>query len=173
MNKDLDKDLQREEKFIQTLLGVVKDKRGLKHTLQFSKEYILNYLIARGVLSDDREQLIKELRMNTNYEAREVMELVNNYFRFKEALPEYNLIQNQKIDEASERYGTQFEKVGRKVLGIINKGNRQLCVDVSGLTEVILAEINNGGIQWKHNGVSTPEMKWIIDNTKHRMGISL
>ncbi len=171
--KNLDKELQKEEKFILPLLEVARDKRGLKHTLKYSREYILNFLIERGVLSETREKLIQELRNNTNYEPREIMELINSYFRFKEALPEFNLETNRRMDEASERYGTQFQKVGRKVLGIINRDNRNLCVDVSGLTEVVLAEINNGGIQWRNNGVSTPEMKWIIENTKHRMGVTL
>ena len=171
--KDLEKDLQREEKWILPLLEVARDKRGLKHTLKYSQEYILSFLIERGVLSSSRDGLIKELRNNTNYEPRKIMELVNSYFRFKEALPEFNVATNRRIDEASDKYGTQFQKVGKKVLGIINKDNRHLCVDVSGLTEVILAEINNGGIQWKYDGVSTPEMKWIIENTKHRMGVSL
>ena len=50
--KDLDKELQNEEKFIQPLLEVVRDKRGLNHAMKFSKEYILNFLIERGVLNN-------------------------------------------------------------------------------------------------------------------------
>ena len=36
-----------------------------------------------------------------------------------------------------------------------------------------LAEINNQGIEWKNNQISTPEMRWIVENTKYRMGILL
>jgi len=36
-----------------------------------------------------------------------------------------------------------------------------------------MAEINNQGITWKHNYLSTPEMKWIVNETKNRMGVSL
>ena len=88
--KDLDRYLKKEEKFIQPLLEVVRDKRGLKHTLKYSQEYILSFLIEKGVLSSSRGILIKELSNNTNYEPRKVMELVNSYFRFKEFLPEFN-----------------------------------------------------------------------------------
>lgn len=88
--RDLERYLQREEKFIQPLLEVVRDKRGLKHTLKYSQEYILSFLIEKGVLSSSRGILIKELSNNTNYEPRKVMELVNSYFRFKEFLPEFN-----------------------------------------------------------------------------------
>jgi ribosomal protein L9 len=171
--KNLDKELQSEEKFIIPLLEVVKDKRGMKHALKYSQEYILNFLIERGVLSETREKLIQELRNNTNYEPREIMELINSYFKWKEALPEFSLRINQRLDEASERYGTHFEKVGKKVLGIIQRDNQNLVVDVSGINEMVLAEVNNQGITWKNNEISTPEMRWVVENTKHRMGVSL
>ena len=48
-----------------------------------------------------------------------------------------------------------------------------MCVDVSGRIEKELAEINNQGIEWKNNQISTPEMRWIVENTKYRMGILL
>ena len=121
--KNLDKELESEEKFIIPLLEVVKDKRGMKHALKYSQEYILNFLIERGVLSESREKLIQELRNNTNYEPREIMELINSYFKWREALPEFSLRINQRLDEASERYGTEFQKVGKKVLGIIKRDN--------------------------------------------------
>jgi hypothetical protein len=171
--KNLDKELESEEKFIIPLLEVVKDKRGMKHALKYSQEYILNFLIERGVLSESREKLIQELRNNTNYEPREIMELINSYFKWREALPEVSVRINQRLDEASERYGTEFQKVGKKVLGIIKRDNQNLVVDVSGINEMVLAEVNNQGITWKNNQISTPEMRWVVENTKHRMGVSL
>ena len=171
--KNLEKELESEEKFIIPLLEVVKDKRGMKHALKYSQEYILNFLIERGVLSESREKLIQELRNNTNYEPREIMELINSYFKWREALPEFSLRINQRLDEASERYGTEFQKVGKKVLGIIKRDNQNLVVDVSGINEMVLAEVNNQGITWKNNQISTPEMRWVVENTKHRMGVSL
>jgi|TARA_B110000208_G_scaffold68149_1_gene88137 hypothetical protein len=171
--KNLDKELESEEKFIIPLLEVVKDKRGMKHALKYSQEYILNFLIERGVLSESREKLIQELRNNTNYEPREIMELINSYFKWREALPEFSLRINQRLDEASERYGTEFQKVGKKVLGIIKRDNQNLVVDVSGINEMVLAKVNNQGITWKNNEISTPEMRWVVENTKHRMGVSL
>ena len=171
--KNLDKELESEEKFIIPLLEVVKDKRGMKHALKYSQEYILNFLIERGVLSESREKLIQELRNNTNYEPREIMELINSYFKWREALPEFSLRINQRLDEASERYGTEFQKVGKKVLGIIKRDNQNLVVDVSGINEMVLAKVNNQGITWKNNQISTPEMRWVVENTKHRMGVSL
>ena len=145
----------------------------MKHALKYSQEYILNFLIERGVLSESREKLIQELRNNTNYEPREIMELINSYFKWREALPEFSLRINQRLDEASERYGTEFQKVGKKVLGIIKRDNQNLVVDVSGINEMVLAEVNNQGITWKNNQISTPEMRWVVENTKHRMGVSL
>lgn len=171
--KNIDEQLVKEEKFIQPLLEVVRDKRGLSHAMKFSREYILNFLIERGVLSGERQTLINELRTNTNYEPREVMELVNSFFKWREALPEFNLQINQRLDEASERYGTQFEKVGGRVLGIIQRDNRNLCVDVSGTNEMVLAELNNQGITWKNNNITTPQMRWIVENTKNKMGVLL
>ena len=171
--KDLDKELQNEEKFIQPLLEVVRDKRGLNHAMKFSKEYILNFLIERGVLNNQRDKLIQELRNNTNYESREIMELVNSYFKWRETLPEFNLQQNLRIDEASERYGTQFEKVGKKILGVIRRDNQNLVIDISGVNEMVLAEVNNQGINWRNNGISTPEMKWVVETTRNKMGVSL
>ena len=171
--KDLDRELQNEEKFIIPLLEVVKDKRGMKHALKFSREYILNFLIERGVLSETREKLIQELRNNTNYESREIMELVNSYFKWRETLPEFNLQQNLRIDEASERYGTEFQKVGNKLLGFIRRDNTNLVIDVSGVNEMVIAEVNNQGINWRNNQISSPEMRWIVESTRNKMGVSL
>lgn len=171
--RDIDTDLQKEEKFIIPMLEVVRDKRGLNHVMRFSQEYILNYLIERGVLSGSREQLIKELKENTNYDAREIMELINSFFKWREALPEFNLKINQRLDEASERYGTQFERVDKRVLGIINRDNRNLVIDVSGMNEMVLAEISNTGINWRNNQITTPQMRWVVEKTKNRMGVSL
>jgi len=169
--KNLDEELNREEKFIIPMLEVVRDKRGLNHTMQFSREYILNYLIERGVLSSSREHLIKELRDNTNYEPREIMELVNSFFKWRETLPEFSLEINKRLDEASERYGTQFEKVDKRVLGIVNRDNRNLVIDVSGMKEMVLAEIDNRGVNWLNNQISNPQMRWIVEQTKNRMGL--
>ena len=126
---------------------MVKDKRGMKHALKYSQEYILNFLIERGVLSESREKLIQELRNNTNYEPREIMELINSYFKWREALPEFSLRINQRLDEASERYGTEFQKVGKKVLGIIKRDNQNLVVDVSGINEMVYQQ-EPGSIIW-------------------------
>jgi len=38
---------------------------------------------------------------------------------------------------------------------------------------MVLAKVNNQGITWKNNEISTPEMRWVVENTKHRMGVSL
>ena len=171
--KNIEEELAREEKFILPLLEVVREKRGLNHAIKYSKEYILNYLIERGILSPIRETLVKELRVNTNYEPREIMELVNSYFKWKETLPEFTLEQNQRLDEATERYGTQFERVGKKILGVVNRDNRNLVIDVSGVKEMVLAEVNNSGVNWLNNQITTPEMRWVLDTTRKRMGVSL
>ena len=171
--ENIEEKLVKEEKFIQPLLEVVRDKRGLKHAMKYSKEYILNFLIEREVLSCHRNVLINELRKYTNYQTTEIMELVNSYFKWKVAFPTNTLQQNLQLDEASERYGTQFEKVGNKILGVVNRDNRNLVIDVSGVNEMVLAEINNGGINWRNNEITTPEMRWVIDTTKKRMGVSL
>lgn len=171
--KKIKEELAREEKFILPLLEVVREKRGLNHAIKYSKEYILNYLIERGILSPIRETLVKELRVNTNYEPREIMELVNSYFKWKETLPEFTLEQNQRLDEATERYGTQFERVGKKILGVVNRDNRNLVIDVSGVKEMVLAEVNNSGVNWLNNQITTPEMRWVLDTTRKRMGVSL
>lgn len=171
--KNLDEELKNEEKFIIPMLELVKDKRGLNHTILFSREYILNYLVERGVLSASREHLIQELRDNTNYEPREIMELVNSFFKWRETLPEFSLEINRKLDDASERYGTQFEKVDKRVLGIVNRDNRNLVIDVSGMNEMVLAEIDNRGVNWLNNQISNPQMRWIVEQTKDRMGVSL
>jgi len=88
--ENLDRDLQREKKWILPLLEVVKDKKGLKHTQKYSQIYILNFLIEKRVLSDSREKLIWQLKNNTNYTTNKIMELIDSYFLFKEFLPEFN-----------------------------------------------------------------------------------
>ena len=41
------------------------------------------------------------------------------------------------------------------------------------MNEMVLAEINNQGINWKNNNITTPQMRWIVENTKNKMGVLL
>ena len=72
-----------------------------------------------------------------------------------------------------DRYGTEFQKVGNKLLGFIRRDNTNLVIDVSGVNEMVIAEVNNQGINWRNNQISSPEMRWIVESTRNKMGVSL
>ena len=39
--------------------------------------------------------------------------------------------------------------------------------------EEAIAEVNNQGINWRNNQISSPEMRWIVESTRNKMGVSL
>ena len=60
-----------------------------------------------------------------------------------------------------------------KLLGFIRRDNTNLVIDVSGVNEMVIAEVNNQGINWRNNQISSPEMRWIVESTRNKMGVSL
>ena len=101
--KDLNKSLQQEEKFIIPLLSTMEILFGKNNLMKFSKEYILNFLIKRGVLSESKERLKQELISYTNFEKKEITRLVNSYFRIRKTLPEISKEINSKLNKLNKQ----------------------------------------------------------------------
>lgn len=56
---------------------------------------------------------------------------------------------------------------------LTRRDNTNLVIDVSGVNEMVIAEVNNQGINWRNNQISSPEMRWIVESTRNKMGVSL
>ena len=67
--------------------------------LKYSKEIVLDFLIERGYLKPQREDIIWTLRENTEMSTSEIMELIQNHSRIKSTLPSLTPPINQKLDK--------------------------------------------------------------------------
>ena len=100
----------------------------------------------------------------------EIMELINKYERMKTSLPSYSLATNLKLDKVN---GLQeaikgFERVGRKLIGIISTSKGFDVMDATGEHMIRLARVNeNYEVQWSNHWVIQPEVnRWVAKSIR-------
>lgn len=147
---------------IDALIEVFKDK-GLDGVIrEYPTHIILRHLQQRGVVSEDREKCIQQLKAHTDLKTSEIVCLVDETKRLSFMLPEYTLKQNQRLDRERAVYDnhTHMEWVDGKLVGIIpNKEYSEFHIlDLTNNNEIKLGVVlgENLSINWNSN--------WLIGN---------
>lgn len=147
---------------IDALIEIYKSK-GLDGVIhQYPRHIILRHLQQRGVVSEDRERCIKQLKSNTDMKTSEIVCLVDETKRLSHMLPEYTLKQNQKLDVTKSIYEnhTHMEWIDGRLVGILpNKENNDFHIlDLTNNNEIRLGVVlgENLSINWNSN--------WLIGN---------
>ena len=87
---EFEKEIEEKEPFMVSVIEqLVIEERGMNELLRNREFYMLNHLIQMNYLSDKRDKLIEQIRTFTNMDGREIMEMVNQYFKKKSTLPIY------------------------------------------------------------------------------------
>lgn len=147
---------------IDALIEVYKDK-GLDGVVnQYPRHIILRHLQQRGVVSEERERCIKQLKAHTDLRTSEIVALVDETKRLRHSLPEYTLQQNQHLDRTKQIYdnATHMEWVDGRLVAILpNMENNDFHIlDLTNRNEVKLGVVlgENLSINWNSN--------WLIGN---------
>ena len=133
--------------------------------LKYSQEIVLDFLIQRGYLKENREDIIRTLRNNTNMSTSEIMELIQNHSRIKNSLPELSLQINQKLDKINREMNSivPFRKVGDRLVGFVpNETNENLIdiLDGMGNHHILLGSIDRKtwSLRWNPYWVIQPDL---------------
>jgi hypothetical protein len=133
--------------------------------LKYSQEIVLDFLIQRGYLKENREDMIRTLRNNTNMSTSEIMELIQNHSRIKNSLPELSLQINQKLDRINREMNSivPFRKVGDRLIGFVPNETKENLIDVldsMGNHHILLGTIDRTkwSITWNPYWVINPDV---------------
>lgn len=142
--------------------------------LQYSQEIVLDFLIERGYLKPQREDIIKTLRENTEMSTSEIMELIQNHSRIKSTLPSLTLPINQKLDKINREMNSvvPFRKVGDKLVGFVPNETNENVLDIldgMGNHHILLGTINKNtwSINWNPYWVINPDVnRYVVGEIK-------
>ena len=144
-------------------LEIMKEKGY--NVLKYSQEIVLDFLIQRGHLKDQREDIIRTLRENTEMSTSEIMELIQNHSRIKSTLPSITLPINQRLDKINREMNSivPFRKVGDRLIGFVPNETNDNLIDVldgMGNHHIHLGTINKKEwtIRWNTYWVIEPDL---------------
>ena len=145
------------------------EESGLRVSLGMIEECYLAHTIQRGYLSGQREDLIRELRQNTDWRYEKIIGLVNRVKQMETKYPDYDIRLNEKLDYINSVMTTMkpFIWVDNRLIGICNERSAYVVYDGTQENRLIkLADINKKdySIVWnKGQSISIPQQRHIID----------
>ena len=156
---------------IEGVLQTIKET-WLKEIMKYSDVLVLNHLIERGFVSEERDELIKVLKGNTNLEYNEIMNLINKYDDCKKFLPVYSLRLNQNMDSINKRMNSviPFQYIGnspnKRLIGFVDEGDDINIYDGIGKHLMKLGSIDKKewSIVWNEHPLLQQEHSSYIDD---------
>lgn len=162
---------------IDSLKQVMKEG-GISFWSRFIEELSILHTIERGYLPSRREELIKILKENTEWETSKIVDLVNRVKSLESHFPSYNLRMNEKLLKVQNSFNQilPFQWIGegsnRKMIGIVNEGGKKTIYEHSGNHPMLIGTINEDySITWNNYvQLTTPQQKYIVDEVKNLKG---
>ena len=162
---------------IDSLQQVMKEG-GIPFWSRFIEELSILHTIERGYLPGGRDELIKILKENTEWETSKIVDLVNRVKRFESHFPSYNLKLGERLQKVQNSYNQilPFQWIGegsnRKMIGIVKDGGKKVIYEHSGNHPLLIGVLNEDySIQWNNYIVlTTPQQKYIVDEVKKMKG---
>lgn len=104
---------------------------GIKGLMKYTDVLVLNHMINRKWIPpiEQRDELIKTLKGESDMEYNEIMNLIQRYSKWKSVLPSYSLRLNQNLDGINKRMNSviPFKYVGnsphKRLIGFVDEGN--------------------------------------------------
>jgi hypothetical protein len=160
---------------LQGLFELSEEKFGKKVTLKNSGLLYIWYIVERNHVRPDKQSIVDYLLENRVFDnTRDVTENTNRYLELRSQLPRLTWNQNRRLDKGKQYLDpvVPFEKVGSRMLGIINNDNQGYSVvDISEGRENIVGVIHKkGGINWRNNDLDGIHMKWVLEKNNELKG---
>jgi len=151
---------------------------GIKGIMKYTDVLVLNHMMERSWIPgiNQRDDLIKTLKENTEMSYGEITELLQRYNEWKRYLPSYSLGLNQKLDSINKRMNSviPFKWIGesnqKKLMGFVNEGNNIVVYDGGGnhLMKICDIDKKSWSVRWNNYiKLPVPQQRYILDEIKN------
>ena len=140
---------------------------GIKGIFKFQDVLVLNHLINRKWIPpfEQRDELIKTLKDESDMEYNEIMNLINRYSKWKSVLPSYSKNLQTNLDGINKRMNSiiPFKYVGnspnKRLIGFVDEGSDISIYDGIGKNLIKLGSVDkkNWSISWGNNSLLQQE----------------
>ena len=161
--------------------GLIQTMRetGIKGLLKYTDVLVLNHMMERGWIPpiEQREELIKTLKDESDMEYNEIMNLLNRYNKWKSVLPSYSLRMNQNLDGINKRMNSviPFQYVGNspntRLIGFVDEGSDINIYDGIGKNLMLLGSVDkkSWSINWGTHSLLQQEHSSYITSSVRKL----
>ena len=140
--------------------GLIQTMRetGIKGLLKYTDVLVLNHMMERGWIPpiEQREELIKTLKGESDMEYNEIMNLIQRYSKWKSVLPSYSKNLQTNLDGINKRMNSviPFQYVGNspntRLIGFVDEGSDISIYDGIGKNLIKLGSVDkkSWSINW-------------------------
>ena len=161
--------------------GLIQTMRetGIKGLMKYTDVLVLNHMMGRGWIPsiENRDELIKTLKGESDMECNEIMNLINRYSEWKSVLPSYSLRLNQNLDGINKRMNSviPFKYVGnspnKRLIGFVDEGNDINIYDGIGKNLMLLGSVDkkSWSIVWSNHPLLQQEHTSYITSSVRKL----
>ena len=152
---------------------------GIKGIFKFQDVLVLNHLINRKWIPpfEQRDELIKTLKDESDMEYNEIMNLINRYSKWKSVLPSYSKNLQTNLDGINKRMNSiiPFKYVGnspnKRLIGFVDEGSDISIYDGIGKNLIKLGSVDkkNWSISWGNNSLLQQEHTSYITSSVRKL----
>jgi hypothetical protein len=152
---------------------------GIKGLMQYQDVLVLNHMMERGWIPsiENRDELIKTLKGESDMEYNQIMNLINRYGEWKSVLPSYSLRLNQNLDGINKRMNSviPFKYVGnspnKRLIGFVDEGNDINIYDGIGKNLMKLGSVDkkSWSIVWSNHPLLQQEHSLYITSSVRKL----
>ena len=149
--------------------GLLKTMEGLgiKGLMSFTDVLVLNHMILRKWIPpiEQRDELIKTLKDESDMEYNEIMNLIQRYSKWKSVLPSYSKNLQTNLDGINKRMNSviPFQYIGnspnKRLIGFVDEGSDINIYDGIGKNLILLGSVDkkSWSISWGSNSLLQQE----------------
>jgi hypothetical protein len=152
---------------------------GIKGLMKYTDVLVLNHMINRKWIPpiEQRDELIKTLKGESDMEYNQIMNLINRYGEWKSVLPSYSLRLNQNLDGINKRMNSviPFQYIGnspnKRLVGFVDEGSDINIYDGIGKNLILLGSVDkkSWSISWGNNSLLQQEHTSYITSSVRKL----
>ena len=150
---------------------------GIKGLMKYTDVLVLNHMMERGWIPpiEQRDELIKTLKDESDMEYNEIMNLIQRYSKWKSVLPSYSKNLQTNLDGINKRMNSviPFQYVGNspntRLIGFVDEGKDINIYDGIGKNLIKLGSVDkkNWSISWgTHSLLQQDQTSYITSSVR-------
>ena len=152
---------------------------GIKGLMKYTDVLVLNHMMERGWIPpiEQRDELIKTLKGESDMEYNEIMNLIQRYSKWKSVLPSYSKNLQTNLDGINKRMNSviPFQYVGNspntRLIGFVDEGSDINIYDGIGKNLILLGSVDkkSWSISWGNNSLLQQEHTSYITSSVRKL----